>query len=131
MKPAVAGVSEDTAARASAILLVLDIVAVVIFVVIGRDTHDEGSALVDVLETAAPFLVAIAVGWLVTTAWRDPVSWRTGIGVWLVTVAGGLLLRRLMFDDGTAAPFIVVATLFLGATLLGWRLATRWILTRR
>ena len=41
--------------------------------------------------------------------------------VWLVTVAGGMLLRALS-EQGTAVPFIIVATLTLLALLVGWRL---------
>jgi hypothetical protein len=32
-----------------------------------------------------------------------------------------MLLRNLVFDRGTALPFIIVATIFLGATMYGWR----------
>jgi predicted nicotinamide N-methyase len=39
----------------------------------------------------------------------------------------GMVLRNLVFDLGTAPAFVVVATLFLGATMLGWRrLAARY-----
>jgi hypothetical protein len=38
----------------------------------------------------------------------------------------GMVLRNLVFDRGTAPAFVIVATAFLGATMLGWRrLATR------
>jgi hypothetical protein len=30
-------------------------------------------------------------------------------------------LRNYLFNRGTAPAFIIVATLFLGATMLGWR----------
>lgn len=104
-------------------MLLLDPAAVVVFVAIGRDTHDEASGVAGVAATAAPFLVAMAAGWVLTRAWRDPVSVRTGTGVWAITVAGGMLVRRLAFGDGTAAAFVVVAAVFLGLILLGWRLA--------
>ena len=35
----------------------LDVLSVMVFVVIGRRSHDEGSAVAGVFETAAPFLV--------------------------------------------------------------------------
>jgi hypothetical protein len=48
-----------------------------------------------------------------------------------VTVAVGMLLRNLVFDRGTALPFIIVATCFTGALLVGWRLvANRAVLSR-
>ncbi|MER2203614.1 MAG: DUF3054 domain-containing protein, partial [Rhodococcus sp. (in: high G+C Gram-positive bacteria)] len=44
----------------------------------------------------------------------------TGIVVWLSTVVIGMILRVLS-GQGTQFSFIVVATLVLGAFLLGWR----------
>jgi hypothetical protein len=37
------------------------------------------------------------------------------------TVLMGMVLRNFAFDRGTALPFVIVATLFLAATMLGWR----------
>ena len=50
----------------------------------------------------------------------------TGITIWLVTVGGGLVLRKIVFDGGTAVPFIIVASLFTLATLVGWRFVNEW-----
>lgn len=103
--------------------LVIDAVSVLAFVAIGRRNHDEGTAISGVLSVAAPFLIALAVAWIGSRAWRAPQSLRTGIAIWLPTVVVGLALRRLVFDDGIATPFVIVATLFLGFVLLGWRIA--------
>jgi len=109
-------------ARAAAI----DIVSVLAFVAIGRRNHDGGTAINEVLSVAAPFLIALAVAWAGGRAWRAPQSLRTGIAVWVPTVVVGLALRRLVFDHGIATAFVIVATLFLGFALLGWRaIATR------
>ena len=56
-------------------------------------------------------------------AWRHPTDWRTGIGVWVITLVAGMLLRNLVFGDGTATSFIIVAAAFLALFLVGWRLA--------
>jgi len=104
-------------ARAAAI----DIVSVLAFVAIGRRNHDGGTAINEVLSVAAPFLIALAVAWAGGRAWRAPQSLRTGIAVWVPTVVVGLALRRLVFDHGIATAFVIVATLFLGFALLGWR----------
>ena len=101
--------------------LTLDAVIILIFVIVGRDTHQESQTVLDVIETAAPFLWALLAGWLVTRAWKDPISFRTGIGVASVTIVGGVVLRRLVYADGIATPFIIVTALFLLATMLGWR----------
>lgn len=91
------------------------------FVVLGRGTHAEGNAAADVVGTAAPFLVAMLGGWLVTRAWRQPASLRTGTVAYVVTLAGGMALRGIVFGEGTAISFIIVAALFLGFAMLGWR----------
>ena len=88
--------------------LTLDAVAVVAFVVIGRRTHQESETLLDVIETAGPFLWALLAAWAVTRAWRSPLSWSTGLGVFAITYAGGMLLRRFGYGDTTAAVFIVI-----------------------
>ena len=104
-------------------LLGLDALGVIAFVAIGRDTHDRESTLAGLAGTAAPFLIALAAGWLAARAWRSPASLRTGAIVWAVTLAGGMLARRLVVGDGTAPAFVLVAAAFLAAFLFGWRMA--------
>lgn len=101
----------------------LDALIVLVFAAAGRASHDEGSPVLGVLQTAWPFLAGVAVGWVVTflVARRPPVNLRTGWPVWVSAVAVGMVLRHLT-GRGTAPAFIVVATLFLGLFLLGWRL---------
>ena len=104
----------------------LDVVAVVLFVAIGRRSHDEGGNVVTgALSVAAPFLIALAVGWLIGRVWRQPMSMRSGIVVWTTTVVLGLVLRRFVFDRGTAAAFVIVTTITLAVLLLGWRAIAR------
>ena len=52
----------------------IDAVLIVGFAALGRRSHDEGSSLAGILEVAAPFLIAMAVGWLVARAWRSPLA---------------------------------------------------------
>jgi hypothetical protein len=112
----------DADRRAAAIALAMDVVAVLLFVVIGRRSHDEdGNVVSATLAVAAPFLIGLGVGWLIARAWRHPRALPTGIVVWVCTVVIGLVLRNLVFDRGTAASFIVVATIVLAIFLLGWR----------
>nr|WP_154921102.1 DUF3054 domain-containing protein [Microbacterium testaceum] len=113
-----------SARRSPALALVLDAVLVVVFAAIGRATHDGdvlgplGSGLAT---TAWPFVAALLVGWLVTRAWRRPTAVvRTGLPVWAITVALGMVLRALS-GQGIAVAFIIVATLTLALLLLGWR----------
>jgi len=106
----------------------LDVVAVLVFATVGRRSHAHGITLGGVLETAAPFLCGTAAGWLLASVTLDttPRSWQFGAVVVVATVVVGMLLRRLA-AAGTAPSFVVVATLFLAVTLLGWRLVARWL----
>ncbi|HYN32608.1 MAG TPA: DUF3054 domain-containing protein [Ilumatobacteraceae bacterium] len=101
----------------------LDTFVVVLFVAIGRREHERDSAIAGLIETAAPFLIALALAWLVLRAWKRPTEWPTGVGVWAIVVIVGMLLRNLVFDQGTATAFVIVATLFLALFIVGWRLA--------
>lgn len=101
--------------------LVVDAVLIIGFAALGRRSHEEGSGLAGILEVAAPFLIALAVGWLVSRAWRDAGSLRTGVIIWGTVVVGGLAMRSWVFDRGIAPAFIVVAAVTLGLLLVGWR----------
>jgi hypothetical protein len=103
----------------------------VIFVAIGRRNHDESSAISGTLTTAAPFLISLGVAWLLVRAWRRPIDVWTGLMIWPVVVIVGMLVRRFVFDDGTALAFVIVATVFLGLTLVGWRATWALVETRR
>jgi hypothetical protein len=104
----------------------IDVLAVLIFVAIGRrNHHEDGNAVVGALKIGAPFVIALVVGWLVTRARRAPMAVLTGVGVWVCTVVLGLALRRVVFDRGIAIAFIVVATITLGVFLVGWRAIAR------
>ncbi len=105
--------------------LVADVVGIIVFVTIGRRNHDEGVAPAGVIETAAPFVIAALVGWLLARAWKSPIAVGTGAIIWVTTVALGMVLRKFVFDDSTATAFVIVATVFTGAVLNGWRLAVR------
>ncbi len=101
----------------------IDVFSVTLFVAVGRREHERDSAIAGLIGTAAPFLIALALAWLVLRAWQRPTDWRTGVGIWAITLVAGMLLRNLVFDDGTATSFIIVAASFLALFLVGWRLA--------
>ena len=101
----------------------IDVFSVTLFVAVGRREHERDSAVAGLIGTAAPFLLALVVAWLVLRAWRRPTDWRTGVGIWAITLVAGMVLRNLVFGDGTATSFIIVASLFLALFLVGWRLA--------
>ncbi len=108
-----------------------DIVLILVFAAIGRDAHQRGDVVTGVLLTAWPFLAGAAAGWLATRAWRHPLSVRrAGLGVWLGSVAVGMLLRAVT-GQTVVLPFIIVALLSLGILLLGYRLLLAGIRRRR
>ena len=107
----------------------LDAALLLLFVVIGRASHGEG--LWGVLDTWWPFLTGLVVAWLVLMARRTPVRilW-TGVGVWLITVVVGLLLR-IVSGQGVQLSFVIVTFLVLGVFLLGWRAIALLVQRRR
>ena len=117
--------------RAPLIAFAIDVVLVLVFVIVGRRSHGEAETIGGILDTMWPFLIGLLLGWLVTLAWRKPfaILW-PGIPIWLMTVAAGMLLR-VAAGQGTAASFIVVATVVLGVFLIGWRLIALPLTRRR
>lgn len=104
----------------------IDLGLVWVFVVIGRLSHHESLSPSGLAATAWPFLVGFGLGWLLTLRFfTDPWRLTPGVTVWLSTVVGGLLIRHWT-GQGTATPFMLVATITLAVFLLGWRLA-RWL----
>jgi len=111
---------------------IIDVVCIVVFVALGRKSHDEGgNIVVGALKVAAPFLIALALGWLAARAWTSPTAPTTGMVIWVVTIVAGMLLRRFAFDRGTALPFIIVASIFTLLFLVGWRFVWEWRTAKR
>jgi hypothetical protein len=103
----------------------LDALAILLFVVLGRRTHDEGGLLAGTVRVAWPFLVGAAAGWAVLALARRPgaLSLRGGLVVLAAVVVVGMTLRHLS-GGGVQVSFVLVATAVLGGLLLGWRLVT-------
>jgi DUF3054 family protein len=121
--------------RSWRLAVVLDCCCVLLFVVIGRASHTKGESLAGIASTAWPFLAGLAAGWLAARTWRRPLRlWPGGVGAWLGAVALGMALR-VVAGQGTAFSFVVVALVFLGLFLLGWRVLARvalpWVAARR
>lgn len=103
------------------IAAVADALLVLVFVLIGRRSHDESDALLGLLTTLWPFLAGAAVGWLVSLGWRRPFALvPTGVVVWVSTVVVGMLLR-LASGQGVQPSFVVVTAVVLAVFLVGWR----------
>ncbi len=110
---------------------IADVALILVFAASGRRTHEHGVTVAGVLETAWPFLVAYATATLAVRAWRSPgAPWPTGVVLWVVTVAGGLVVRALA-GGGVALSFQVVTLIVLGAFLLLPRVVLRVVRRRR
>ena len=120
-----ASITTRPSQRAVVTAAIVDVVAVVVFVAIGRRNHNEGTALSGILGVAAPFLIALGASWIGLRTWREPFNRASLIATWVITVFVGLLLRRLVFDRGIATAFIIVATITLGVLLGLGRLLSR------
>ncbi|MEO6881346.1 MAG: DUF3054 domain-containing protein [Mycobacteriaceae bacterium] len=117
--------------RTAALALLADVVAVAVFVLIGRRSHDETSALLGFLHTAWPFLAGLGVGWWSLRAWRRPTRlWPEAVIIWLITVVVGNL-ARVLSGQGTALSFVIVTLVVLAAFLLGWRAVFAAVQRRR
>ena len=117
--------------RRVALAALADVVAIVVFVTIGRRNHDEGTTISNIAGVAAPFLIALLIGWIAARAWARPMQVEAAFIIWPVTVAVGMVLRNLVFDRGTALPFIIVATAVTGVFLIGWRMIAATLSLRR
>ena len=109
----------------------IDVVLLLVFVLIGRRSHGEAASTAGLVSTLWPFLVGLLAGWVVTLAWRRPLAvlW-SGIPIWLMTVALGMLIR-MSVGQGVQLSFIVVATIVLGVFPVGWRMLALPVVRRR
>ena len=98
--------------------LAADVVLIIVFAALGRDTHAHGVDPAGVLITASPFIAAALAAWALLRLWRRPASlWPHGVLLWVITAGGGLAVRALA-GGGTAFSFQLVTFGVLGAFLL-------------
>ena len=106
-----------TALRAFA----FDALCILLMVVIGTRNHKTDTGISGILFVAAPFWIAMSLTHLAPLLQRKNRQDPNPYIVWGYTLVMGMLLRNLVFDRGTAAAFVIVATVFLGITMFGWR----------
>ncbi len=123
-----------------AALAVGDLIAFLLFAIIGLTNHKEDVSLSSVAATAAPFIIA----WFVISPFLGafgrqgsaattrpvPLLRRTAVA-WIVAWAVTLLLRRFAFGGDIPPAFIVVALLVNAVLLLGWRGVASALVWRR
>ena len=106
-----------TALRAFA----FDALCILLMVVIGTRNHKTDTGISGILFVAAPFWIAMSLTHLAPLLQRKNRKNPNPYMVWGYTVIMGMLLRNMVFNRGTAAAFVIVATVFLGITMFGWR----------
>jgi hypothetical protein len=105
---------------------IADLVAVLIFVLVGRASHHEALSWAGLATTAWPFVIGVVGGYIGVVMTRlSTVSLRGGAVVVVKTLILGLALRYGVQRDGTPLPFIVVTVVVLSALMLGWRLVAK------
>ena len=92
-----------------------------LMVVIGTRNHKTDTGISGILFVAAPFWIAMSLTHLAPLLQRKNRQDPNPYMVWGYTVIMGMLLRNMVFNRGTAAAFVIVATVFLGITMFGWR----------
>jgi hypothetical protein len=111
--------------------LLVDVVWILLFALLGRESHEGDTAALAVFGVAWPFLAGYAATALVVGLRRRPRSVGRGAVVWLGSVAGGMAIRTVLEGRLPETAFIVVALLFLGAGLVGWRVVAALVCRRR
>jgi hypothetical protein len=99
-----------------------DLACVLVFAIAGKSSHEENASNWVVLAIVWPYALAAGLAHL-TLLWRRRMTsrvWPEGAIVLAVVYLLGMALRAAS-GRGLATGFLVVAVVFLGATLLGWR----------
>lgn len=110
------------------LLLATDAVLIVAFSLFGIAAHDRDFGITNIGRVAIPFLIA----YLVPSALINPKRlihniFPVGVGLWLITIVVGPVLRAVFFGDTSAPAFLIVAAVTLAVFLLGRRLISKLI----
>jgi Protein of unknown function (DUF3054) len=108
-----------------------DLAVIVVFVLVGRRLHHEDAGVAGFFRVLWPFAVGLVMAWLATGLFRSPLSWRRAVPAWILTVAIGVVLRIAVQDHDFSVAFTIVATLFVGSCMLGWRAVVLAVQQRR
>ena len=112
--------------------LLADLGCVLALAIGGKSSHDVGESAWAVVGIGWPFALAAVLAHLALwSRGRTPTRfWPDGTTVLVTTYVLGMLLRAAS-GRGLAPAFLVVAALFLTATMLGWRLVAAVVGRRR
>ena len=107
-----------------------DLIALLIFTIVGLVNHKDGVTAASLLKVIGPFLVvAIPAAFLFGTYRRPAVS--SLLPTWAVSIPVGILIRKSLFHTpetwGSTGIFMCVALAFTLIFLLAWRLIAHWL----
>jgi len=108
-----------------------DAAVLVVFVAIGRRSHHEDAGSAGFLRVLWPFAVGLVIGWIAAGLHRAPMAFRRAAAAWAITVLVGVALRIVVQGHDFAPTFIVIASVFIGGCMLGWRGAVTAVSRRR
>lgn len=101
--------------------LVGDVLAVLVFVIVGLFQHGQELSATSMFAVGWPFLVGVLLGHLAVRSWHHPFRlWPHGVLIWAITVVACMAIRTL-FSAGTETSFVVVTAVVTGVLMLGWR----------
>ena len=111
--------------RSRPALVVVDTMVVIVFVAIGRSTHDHGLGVKGMVSTTWPFATGLSLSWLLLALrGRRGESLIDGVILTLLTVAIAMTLRVLS-GQGAAFAFVLVTLGFLGTGFSASRVLRR------
>ncbi|HJT37466.1 MAG TPA: DUF3054 domain-containing protein [Actinomycetota bacterium] len=107
-----------------------DVVALLVFTIIGLVNHEDGVTAAATLKVMLPIIAIGALAALVFGTYSRPAI-STLLPAWAISVPSGILIRKALFGTpsswGSTGVFIGVALAFTLLFLLAWRLLARFL----
>lgn len=114
--------------------IAMDTLAIAVFALLARITHQTDEMPLNFtgwLSTLWPFLVGVALAWVIVTFAGKGVGTSNGEGkgpfIWLITVATGLIIWGIRNQQLPHWSFVIVASVMSALLMLGWRGIARLI----
>ncbi|MCT1683974.1 DUF3054 domain-containing protein [Corynebacterium appendicis] len=114
----------------SPVAIALDTLSIAVFALLARIAHQTEEMPLNLtgwLSTLWPFLVGVALAWVIVTLARKGEGKGNGVFIWLITVATGLIIWGIRNQQLPHWSFIVVASVMSALLMLGWRGIARLI----
>lgn len=108
--------------------VITDVLAIALFALLARMAHQSEEMPFNFagwLETLWPFLLGVALAWIVITlaTWDGARLAPAGLSAWIITASTGLIIWGVKNGAVPHISFIIVAGVMSGLLMLGWRAA--------